>query len=157
MKDMPDQELVLPMLVERKTWDDLWSSTKTRRFLSQVQRMKACGLKKLFYLVEGSPKDLKGNPEPEVETFLKDTIDTLLLTEQFLVNRTGSWMKTVEWLCHLTTMSVELLQADGWSNLMTYSEFSHRSKTKATKTVENLTATDGTVWSAAEFTIPLIW
>lgn len=31
---------VLPMLVERKTWDDLWSSTKTRRFLSQVQRMK---------------------------------------------------------------------------------------------------------------------
>ncbi|XP_015759963.1 PREDICTED: crossover junction endonuclease MUS81-like [Acropora digitifera] len=111
MKDMPDQELVLPMLVERKTWDDLWSSTKTRRFLSQVQRMKACGLKKLFYLVEGSPKDMKGNPGPEVETFLKDTLDTLLLTEQFLVNRTGSWMKTVEWLCHLTAMSVEFLQA----------------------------------------------
>ena len=41
----------------------------------------------------------------------KDTLDTLLLTEQFLVNRTGSWMKTVEWLCHLTAMSVEFLQA----------------------------------------------
>ena len=32
---------------------------------------QGCGLKKLFYLVEGSPKDLKGNPGPEVEIFLK--------------------------------------------------------------------------------------
>lgn len=31
---------VLPMIVERKTWDDLWSSLKTTRFEKQVQRMK---------------------------------------------------------------------------------------------------------------------
>ena len=28
------------MIVERKTWDDLWSSLKTPRFASQVNRMK---------------------------------------------------------------------------------------------------------------------
>ena len=28
------------MVVERKTWDDLWSSLKTTRFEKQVQRMK---------------------------------------------------------------------------------------------------------------------
>ena len=30
-----------------------------------------CGLENLFYLVEGSPKELKGNPGPEVESFLQ--------------------------------------------------------------------------------------
>ena len=28
------------MVVERKTWDDLWSSLKTTRFEKLVQRMK---------------------------------------------------------------------------------------------------------------------
>jgi len=71
VRDMPEQELVLPMLVERKTWDDLWSSLKSTRFVNQVHRMKNCGLENLFYLVEGSPKELKGNPGPEVESFLQ--------------------------------------------------------------------------------------
>ena len=30
-----------------------------------------CGLENLFYLVEGSPKELKGNPGSEVETYLQ--------------------------------------------------------------------------------------
>ena len=33
---------VLPMLVERKTWDDLWPSLKSTRFVNQVHRMKVC-------------------------------------------------------------------------------------------------------------------
>ena len=41
----------------------------------------------------------------------KDKIDSLLLEDQFLVNRTGSWLKTVEWLCHLTNMAIEALQS----------------------------------------------
>ena len=41
----------------------------------------------------------------------KDKLDSLLLEEQFLVNRTGSWMKSVEWLCHLTNMTIEFLQS----------------------------------------------
>ena len=41
----------------------------------------------------------------------KDKIDSLLLDDQFLVNRTGSWLKSVEWLCHLTNMSIEFLQS----------------------------------------------
>lgn len=27
------------------------------------------------------------------------------------MNRTGSWMKSVEWLCHLTNMTIEFLQS----------------------------------------------
>ena len=42
---------------------------------------------------------------------LQDKIDSLLIEEQFLVNRTGSWLKTVEWLCHLTNMAIESLQS----------------------------------------------
>ena len=34
---------------------------------------------------------------------------------------------------------------DGWSNLMTYSEFSHRSRLRATKTLENVTASKFTL------------
>ena len=30
-----------------------------------------CGLANLFYLVEGSPRELKGNPGPEVASFLQ--------------------------------------------------------------------------------------
>lgn len=41
----------------------------------------------------------------------KEKIDSLLLEDQFLVNRTGSWLKTVEWLCHLTNMAIESLQS----------------------------------------------
>lgn len=152
-RDIPDQELVLPMVVERKTWDDLWSSLKTTRFVNQVTRMKRCGLKNLFYLVEGSPKEIKGNPGPDVESYLQDKIDTLLLVENFLVNRTGSWMKTVEWLCHLTSMTTEFLQSDGWSNLMTFSEFSRRSRSKTGFETAGYVATaDCTVWSSLEFT-----
>ena len=40
---------------------------------------------------------------------------------------------------------------DGWSNLMTYSEFSHRSRSKATKTVENLTASKFTIHEIFHF------
>lgn len=49
---------------------------------------------------------------------VKEKIDSLLLDEQFLVNRTGSWLKTVEWLCHLTSMSIESLQAGTFIDLM---------------------------------------
>ena len=30
-----------------------------------------CGVANLFYLVEGSPRELKGNPGPEVASFLQ--------------------------------------------------------------------------------------
>ncbi|XP_022808699.1 uncharacterized protein LOC111345675 isoform X3 [Stylophora pistillata] len=155
VRDMPDQELVLPMVVERKTWDDLWSSLKSTRFLNQVKRMKNCGLENLFYLVEGNPKELKGNPGPEVARFLQDKLDSLVLEEQFLVNRTGSWMKTVEWLCHLTNLTIEVLQSEGSPQLKTYSEFSRGRKSQ--RNLANLDAVSAnpvaaTVWSASEFT-----
>lgn len=143
------------MVVERKTWDDLWSSLKSTRFLNQVKRMKNCGLENLFYLVEGNPKELKGNPGPEVARFLQDKLDSLVLEEQFLVNRTGSWMKTVEWLCHLTNLTIEVLQSEGSPQLKTYSEFSRGRKSQ--RNLANLDAVSAnpvaaTVWSASEFT-----
>ncbi|CAH1239929.1 MUS81, partial [Branchiostoma lanceolatum] len=52
---LPNDEQVLPHIVERKTWDDLQNSLSTRRFRNQVEAMKRCGLRDLFYLVEGHP------------------------------------------------------------------------------------------------------
>jgi len=117
--------------------------------------MKNCGLENLFYLVEGSPKELKGNPGPEVESFLQDKIDSLLLEDQFLVNRTGSWLKTVEWLCHLTNMAIEALLSERSPSLVTYSEFSKGGKSKRSLTTVASTSAvpaTSTVWSATEFT-----
>ncbi|XP_070579256.1 uncharacterized protein [Ptychodera flava] len=39
--DMPHREMVLPHIVERKTWDDLQDSMSTNRFKNQIKNMKS--------------------------------------------------------------------------------------------------------------------
>jgi len=85
----------------------------------------------------------------------KDKIDGLLLEDQFLVNRTGSWLKTVEWLCHLTNMAIEALLSERSPSLVTYSEFSKGGKSKRSLTTVASTSAvpaTSTIWSATKFT-----
>ncbi|CAB3246865.1 unnamed protein product [Arctia plantaginis] len=47
-----EQELVLPLIVERKRMDDLGASIKDGRFHEQKFRLRKCGLKSVVYMVE---------------------------------------------------------------------------------------------------------
>lgn len=54
-KKDPKLEYVLDFILERKRVDDLWHSIKSKRFRDQKLRLLACGVKKVFYLIEGDP------------------------------------------------------------------------------------------------------
>ncbi|XP_019628126.1 PREDICTED: uncharacterized protein LOC109472714 [Branchiostoma belcheri] len=95
----PDDEQVLPHIVERKTWDDLQNSLSTRRFRNQVEAMK-------------------------------NQLLNLEMKDGFLVNRTGTWLKTAQWLLQLTAMAAHMQNTGTNGRLITYAEYSTRASSK---------------------------
>eukprot|EP00058_Branchiostoma_floridae_P028466 XP_002613957.1 hypothetical protein BRAFLDRAFT_67480 [Branchiostoma floridae] len=95
----PDDEQVLPHIVERKTWDDLQHSLSTRRFRNQVEAMK-------------------------------NQLLNLEMADGFLVNRTGTWLKTAQWLLQLTAMAADMQNTGTSGGLITYAEYSTRASSK---------------------------
>ncbi|XP_078615860.1 uncharacterized protein LOC144884423 [Branchiostoma floridae x Branchiostoma japonicum] len=95
----PDDEQVLPHIVERKTWDDLQHSLSTRRFRNQVEAMK-------------------------------NQLLNLEMTDGFLVNRTGTWLKTAQWLLQLTAMAADMHNTGTSGRLITYAEYSTRASSR---------------------------
>ncbi|XP_013414553.1 uncharacterized protein LOC106176633 [Lingula anatina] len=125
---LPDQEKVLPHIVERKTWDDLLNSTQTTRFRNQVESMKRSGLRDKFYLIEGAMHGMRSKPSIYQQQDLQVKLSSLLMEEGFLVNYTSTWLKTAQWLFWLTNMVTALYQSGTASTdqLMTFAEYSRK-------------------------------
>ncbi|XP_070579255.1 uncharacterized protein [Ptychodera flava] len=73
--------------------------------------------------MEGSVFDMKTKPTPEQQIRLQNELLRLQIRDGFLVNYTGSWLKTVQWLLQLTTMATKLHESGVNENLMSFAEF----------------------------------
>ncbi|KAF9794373.1 hypothetical protein SFRURICE_014593 [Spodoptera frugiperda] len=98
-KNHPDQELVLPYVVERKRMDDLAASIKDGRFHEQKFRLRRCGLKNVIYLVEKYDKNKGlGLPLPSLLQALTNT----RVQDGFKVRSTNSLNQSVRFLAMMT-------------------------------------------------------
>ncbi|TVU36880.1 hypothetical protein EJB05_18833 [Eragrostis curvula] len=94
-------EYVLDYIVERKNVSDLSASITDNRYRDQKLRLKSCGLRKLIYLVEGDPKDLKKEGDPKrVKTAYVICFTTEIL-DGFDIQRTSGYADT-ERLCKVS-------------------------------------------------------
>lgn len=98
-KQNPDQEIVLPFIVERKRMDDFAASIKDGRFHEQKFRLRKCGLHNVIYLVEDfcSNKNL-GLPLQSLKQALANTI----VQDGFTVHSTDSLNNSVRFLAMMT-------------------------------------------------------
>ncbi|XP_022828309.1 crossover junction endonuclease MUS81 [Spodoptera litura] len=98
-KKHPEQELVLPYVVERKRMDDLAASIKDGRFHEQKFRLRRCGLKNVIYLVEKYDKNKGlGLPLPSLLQALTNT----RVQDGFKVRSTNSLNQSVRFLAMMT-------------------------------------------------------
>ena len=81
------------LIVERKTWNDLWSSIQDGRYREQRSRLLGCG-SAVLYLIEGSPQKLA---DDSAET-CRRTLLRLQLAYRIPVVYTASVQATVEWV-----------------------------------------------------------
>ncbi|XP_033763465.1 uncharacterized protein LOC117344746 [Pecten maximus] len=151
-----DEELVLPYIVERKTWEDLQESIRTKRFDKQVNNMMESGLKNLFYLMEGSVGCMKYKMTEEQRTKLKGAVEKLMLQNGFYVNYTASWFKSALWLVWMTSLlTLNFSQGKLDDHCLPYLEYRRRTSRHAVGTVVMATDTrkgQHVVWSADRFT-----
>ncbi|XP_069111071.1 platelet binding protein GspB-like [Argopecten irradians] len=153
---IPEEELVLPYIVERKTWEDLQDSIRTKRFDKQVNNMMESGLKNLFYLMEGSTACVKYKMTEEQRTKLKGSVEKLMLQNGFYVNYTASWFKSALWLVWMTSLiTYTFSQGKLAEDCVPYLEYRRRTSRHAVGTVVMPTDTrkrQSVVWSADRFT-----
>ncbi|GLI62416.1 hypothetical protein VaNZ11_005025, partial [Volvox africanus] len=94
-----EQWFVLDAILERKQVNDLLSSLHSSRYGTQKYRLKRCGLRRLYYLLEEPIENYKGGPSDEKA--LRTTLQSGLL-EGFFVIRTLNSDDTARQLCMLT-------------------------------------------------------
>lgn len=94
-----EQELVLPIIVERKRMDDLAASIKDGRFHEQKFRLRKCGLKNVLYLIEchGTNKNV-GLPIQSLKQALANT----RIQDEFQVYTTYTLADSVRFLATMT-------------------------------------------------------
>ena len=84
--------------MERKTADDLAASIADGRYNTQKYRLINCGLKKVFYLIEGKAT--------KHSTFPQQTIESAILSTQiihhFFIQHTENIQETIIWLTHMS-------------------------------------------------------
>ncbi len=100
------EEIVVNAMIERKRWDDLSKSHRDGRFGSQKYRMlNKTPITRLIYLVEGHRHLLwrEGMPSLPIEVLRMD-IETTRTKDGFLLIRTASIQKTVDWLIHFSRL-----------------------------------------------------
>ncbi|GLC76455.1 hypothetical protein PLESTF_001783200 [Pleodorina starrii] len=90
---------VMDAVLERKRTEDLLSSVKDGRYAQQKYRLKRCGLRRLYYLLE-EPIDQRRHQGLD-EKVLRTSIQSGLL-EGFTVLRTDNGDDTARQLCMLT-------------------------------------------------------
>ncbi|CAF4850875.1 unnamed protein product [Pieris macdunnoughi] len=94
-----NEELVLPYIIERKRMDDLGASIKDGRFHEQKFRLRKCGLKHVFYLVESYDKNKHvGLPLPSLMQALANT----RIQDGFKIYYTDSLIKSHRFLAMMT-------------------------------------------------------
>jgi len=81
------------LIVERKTWNDLWSSIQDGRYREQRSRLLGCGAA-VLYIIEGSPQKLA---DDSVETCRRALL-RLQLAYRIPVVYTASVQATIEWV-----------------------------------------------------------
>ncbi|XP_067658786.1 uncharacterized protein [Haliotis asinina] len=114
-------ELLLPFIVERKSWDDYYDSWRGSRFQKQINNMKASGVDNCFYLVEGSVKNLRF-VSPDLQQRLKDQLMPLMMEDGFYVNYTSSWSKSAQWLCWMTSLITQAYKEGVFKKQMTFAD-----------------------------------
>ncbi|KAI9324383.1 hypothetical protein DFJ73DRAFT_872920 [Zopfochytrium polystomum] len=94
-----DREIVLDIIVERKTMDDLVGSIKDGRFAEQKFRLESCGIPNKVYLVEITSME-------SAQTFGLEGVFTAITQTQvennFFVKMTSSPEETLKYLVALT-------------------------------------------------------
>ncbi|KAK3104788.1 hypothetical protein FSP39_010149 [Pinctada imbricata] len=149
------EEIVLPYIVERKSWEDLRESVRTKRFYKQINNMLGSGIENCFYLLEGSMGRMRYKPSEEQQKKLRETLETIFIENGFYVNYTASWYKSVVWLLWVTALLNEMLQKGQLStDGVPYSEF--RSRTIGQSRNPSLQRTDyrpgnSHVWDAEHY------
>lgn len=104
------RELVLPYIVERKRLDDLWQSVKDGRYEEQKFRLKGCGLKHLYYLIEDFPTKREfwgragGGGNLVTPEAIEQAIANTAVQEGFTVKRTDDQKGTIEYLTMVTRL-----------------------------------------------------
>ncbi|CAC5397733.1 unnamed protein product [Mytilus coruscus] len=150
----PSLEKVLPFIVERKGWEDLDDSVRTKRFHKQVLRMLGCGLPYCFYLMEGSISSLRYRTYQQQQK-LKDELENIFLHNGFYINYTASWFKSATWLKWFTVLlSAAVNKGLFRDHFQMYNEFVRRANVQPKSTVipqTDFRQTTNTVWSDQQF------
>uniref|UniRef100_A0A0K0ECN2 Crossover junction endonuclease MUS81 n=1 Tax=Strongyloides stercoralis TaxID=6248 RepID=A0A0K0ECN2_STRER len=89
----PSKEIVLDYIVERKTWDDLKHSIRSKRLEDQKGRLKQSGIKNIILLVEG--KDT-------CDVSLEQSLCSYNIIHKFFIQRTESASDTATFLKIIT-------------------------------------------------------
>ncbi|VDI30280.1 Hypothetical predicted protein [Mytilus galloprovincialis] len=150
----PSLEKVLPFIVERKGWEDLDDSVRTKRFHKQVLRMLGCGLPYCFYLMEGSISSLRYRTDQQQQK-LKDELENIFLHNGFYINYTASWFKSATWLKWFTVLlSAAVNKGLFRDHCLMYNEFVRRANVQPKSTVipqTDFRQTTNTVWPDQQF------
>ncbi|CAC5382280.1 unnamed protein product [Mytilus coruscus] len=150
----PSLEKVLPFIVERKGWEDLDDSVRTKRFHKQVLRMLGCGLPYCFYLMEGSISSLRYRTDQQQQK-LKDVLENIFLHNGFYITYTASWFKSATWLKWFTVLlSAAVNKGLFRDHCQMYNEFVRRANVQPKSTVipqTDFRQTTNTVWSDQQF------
>ncbi|XP_076086625.1 uncharacterized protein LOC143057239 isoform X2 [Mytilus galloprovincialis] len=150
----PSLEKVLPFIVERKGWEDLDDSVRTKRFHKQVLRMLGCGLPNCFYLMEGSISSLRYRTDQQQQK-LKDELENIFLHNGFYINYTASWFKSATWLKWFTVLlSAAVNKGLFRDHCLMYNEFVRRANVQPKSTVipqTDFRQTTNTVWPDQQF------
>ncbi|XP_053394593.1 uncharacterized protein LOC123545094 [Mercenaria mercenaria] len=131
-------ELVLPFVVERKSWEDFENTTNSARFKRQINNMLGSGLTNCFYLMEGGTSGLRNNPTQHHQQYLKGLLEKLMTENGFYVNYTSSWMKSAQWLFWFTGFLIDGCRTGSFEDeCISYQEYMSRAARQRGNTVVN--------------------
>ncbi|KAL6768739.1 MUS81 [Auxenochlorella protothecoides x Auxenochlorella symbiontica] len=105
----PTREWVLDYIMERKSYTDLIQSIRgDNRYESQKFALKRCGLRHVFYLLEGDPDML---PSPTEQKAVKTAAADMEIIDGFRILRSKNHVDTLRLLCTLTHHVIEACRA----------------------------------------------
>lgn len=101
---LPNREIVLDHIVERKRLDDLVASIRDGRFHDQKFRLTKSGARNVTYIIEDYNIGDTGNMREAVETAVSST----QVVNGFFVKRTSGLDDTIRYLVRMTKMLEEI-------------------------------------------------
>lgn len=101
---LPNREIVLDYIVERKRLDDLVASIKDGRFHDQKFRLTKSGVRNVTYIIEDYNIGDIGNMRESIETAISST----QVVNGFFVKRTAKLDDTIRYLVRMTKMLEEI-------------------------------------------------